>query len=72
MYLGVKSIYSFSSRRNSQANGVEAFIKTGKMDLEPTNGTNGKSRFGRKLSNGSVKTSSKTSSAGSRRSGHKI
>ena len=61
-----------SSRRNSQTNGVETFIKTGKMDLEPTNGTNGlkKAPFGRKLSNSSVKTnaSSKGSGAGSRRS----
>ena len=56
-----------SSRRGSQTNGVEAFIKTGKMDLEPTTGTNGlkKAPFGRKLSNSSVKSKS---SAGSRRS----
>merc|ERR1719361_2759941 len=61
-----------SSRRNSQTNGVETFIKTGKIDLEPTNGTNGlkKAPFVRKLSNSSVKTnaSSKGSGAGSRRS----
>ena len=60
-----------SSRRNSQTNGVETFIKTGKMDLEPTNGTNGlkKAPFGRKLSNSSVKTNaSSKSGAGSRRS----
>lgn len=63
-----------SSRRNSHANGMENFLKTGKMDLEPTNGgSNGlkKAPFGRRLSNSSVKTngSSKASSAGSRKSG---
>lgn len=55
-----------SSRRNSHANGMETFLKTGKMDLEPTNGGLKKAPFGRRLSNSSVK--SKTSSAGSRRS----
>lgn len=58
-----------SSRRGSQTNtnGVEAFIKTGKMDLEPTANTNGlkKAPFGRKMSNSSVKSKG---SAGSRRS----
>ena len=62
-----------SSRRNSHANGMENFLKSGKMDLEPTNGgSNGlkKAPFGRRLSNASVKTnaSSKASSAGSRKS----
>ena len=63
-----------SSRRNSHANGMENFLKSGKMDLEATNtaGGNGlkKAPFGRRLSNSSVKTNaSKTSSAGSRKSG---
>lgn len=57
-----------SSRRNSHANGMETFLKTGKMDLEPSSNNGGlkKAPFGRRLSNSSVK--SKTSSAGSRRS----
>merc|ERR1712156_1177684 len=60
-----------SSRRNSHANGMENFLKSGKMDLEPTNGGGKKAPFGRRLSNSSVKTnaSSKVSSAGSRKSG---
>ena len=60
-----------SSRRNSHANGMENFLKSGKMDLEPTTGGGKKAPFGRRLSNSSVKTnaSSKVSSAGSRKSG---
>ena len=63
-----------SSRRNSHANGMDNFLKSGKMDLEATNaGGNGlkKAPFGRRLSNSSVKTngSSKAGSAGSRKSG---
>ena len=59
-----------SSRRNSHANGMEAFLKTGKMDVEASNGPK-KPPFGRRLSNSSVKTnaSNKTGSAGSRKSG---
>jgi hypothetical protein len=60
-----------SSRRNSHTNGMETFLKTGKLDLEPTNaGGNGlkKAPFGRRLSNTSKPTSSKSnSSAGSRK-----
>ena len=59
-----------SSRRNSHANGMETFLKTGKMDVEASNGPK-KPPFGRRLSNSSVKTnaSNKTGSAGSRKSG---
>ena len=59
-----------SSRRNSHANGMETFLKTGKMDVEASHGPK-KPPFGRRLSNSSVKTnaSNKTGSAGSRKSG---
>lgn len=61
-----------SSRRNSHANGMDTFLKTGKMDVEANNGPKKQAPFGRRLSNSSVKTNgstTKSGSAGSRRSG---
>ena len=59
------------SRRGSQVNGVEKFLKNGTMDLEPTVSEAGLKRIpfgGRRPSQGSKPSSSKSnSSAGSRR-----